>query len=109
MIVTTLEAIPHREVTASLGLVNGSTVRAKNIATDLRAGLRNLVGGELAVYTEMAREAREEALQRMVAQARSLGADAVLGVRFNTAALGPGTAEFLVYGTAVTLTLAVSA
>lgn len=103
MIVTTLDSVPQREVTASLGLVNGSTVRAKNIATDLRAGIRNLVGGELAAYTDLAREAREEALQRMVAQARALGADAVLGVRFNTAALGPGTAEFLVYGTAVTL------
>ena len=103
MIVSTLDAVPGRAVERQLGLVSGSTVRAKNVVTDLRAGIRNVIGGELEVYTEMAREAREEALARMIAQARAQGADAVLGVRFNTATLGPGTAEFMVYGTAVVL------
>ena len=97
ILVSTLEAVPGYRVAQVLGVVKGSTVRSKHLGKDLLAGLRTLVGGELPEYTEMLQEARE------VAEARRLGAHAVLGVRYATASVMQGAAEILVYGTAVRL------
>ncbi len=101
MIVSNLELIPGKRITAHLGLVQGSTVRAKHIGRDIFAGLKNIVGGELKGYTELMQEAREEATQRMVAEAQSMGANAVLNVRFATTSIAAGAAEILAYGSAV--------
>ena len=103
MLLTNLESVPDRRVIRHLGLVQGSTVRAKNIGRDIMAGLKNLVGGELKGYTELMQEAREEATQRLEQQAQALGANAVLNVRFTTSSVAQGAAELLAYGTAVEL------
>ena len=103
MIVTNLELIPGKRVTSHLGIVQGSTVRAKHIGRDIFAGLKNIVGGELKGYTELMQEAREEATQRMIAEAQSIGANAVLNVRFATTSIAVGAAEILAYGSAVKL------
>jgi uncharacterized protein YbjQ (UPF0145 family) len=103
MIVTNLELIPGKRVTSHLGIVQGSTVRAKHIGRDIFAGLKNIVGGELKGYTELMQEARDEATQRMVAEAQSIGANAVLNVRFATTSIAVGAAEILAYGSAVKL------
>ena len=95
------ETIPGRTFTRFYGVVSGSTVRAKHIGRDLMAGLKNIVGGELRGYTELLSEAREEALARMREQAESLGANAVVNVRFATSAVAAGAAELFAYGTAV--------
>lgn len=95
--------IPGRRVTSHLGMVQGSTVRAKHAGRDLMAGLKNIVGGELKGYTELMQEARDEATQRMIEQARSIGANAVLNVRYATTSVTLGAAEILAYGTAVVL------
>ena len=100
---TNLEIVPGRRVLKHLGLVQGSTVRSKNIGRDLLAGLKNIVGGELKGYTELLQEAREEATERMVKQAEAVGANAVLNVRFTTSSITQGAAELLAYGTAVAL------
>lgn len=101
MIITTLESVPGKAVVEHYGLVQGSTIRAKHIGRDLMAGLKNLVGGELKGYTELLQEARQEAIHRMVDQAKGLGANAVLNVRFATSSVTQGAAELLAYGTAV--------
>jgi uncharacterized protein YbjQ (UPF0145 family) len=101
--VSNLELVPGRRVKTHLGLVQGSTVRAKHAGKDILAGLKNIVGGELKAYTELMQEAREEAVQRMLAQAASVGANAVLNVRFATTSITAGAAEILAYGTAVVL------
>ena len=103
MIVTTTQEVPGHEIAEILGLVRGNTVRARHLGRDILAGLRNVVGGEIVEYTEMLSKAREEALQRMIAQAERLGADAVVGVRFATSQTMAGAAEILAYGTAVKL------
>jgi uncharacterized protein YbjQ (UPF0145 family) len=103
MLVSNLEIIPARRVRTHLGIVQGSTVRAKNVGKDILAGLKNLVGGELKSYTELLQEARAEATERMVEQAKSVGANAVLNVRYSTASITAGAAEILAYGTAVVL------
>lgn len=103
MIVSNLELIPGKRVTAHLGIVQGSTVRAKHIGRDIFAGLKNIVGGELKGYTELMQEAREEATQRMVQEAEAIGANAVLNVRFATTSIAVGAAEILAYGSAVKL------
>jgi uncharacterized protein YbjQ (UPF0145 family) len=103
MLVTNLEIVPGKRVARHLGLVQGSTVRAKHVGRDLMAGLKNIVGGELKGYTELMQEAREEATERMVRQAESVGANAVLNVRFTTASITTGAAELLAYGSAVVL------
>jgi uncharacterized protein YbjQ (UPF0145 family) len=82
-------------------LVAGSTVRAKHVGRDLMAGLKNLVGGELNGYTELLEDARREAKERMIAQAKELGANAVVNVRFNTSSIAQGASELYIYGTAV--------
>ncbi len=101
IIVTTTETIPGYEVEEALGVVFGNTVRARHIGKDILAGLKNVVGGEIQEYTEMLADARKEALNRMINEARKLGADAVVNVRFATAQTMAGAAELLAYGTAV--------
>lgn len=83
------------------GLVQGSTIRAKHVGKDFVAGLKNIVGGELKAYTELLQESRAEATNRMIAQARELGANAVINVRFTTSSVAQGASEILSYGTAV--------
>jgi len=103
MIVSTTEQIVGKQVKETLGLVRGNTIRAKWFGKDIVAGLRQIVGGELKEYTEMLSEAREESINRMVADAEGLDADAIVGARFVTAEVMRGAAEILAYGTAVKL------
>lgn len=103
MIVTNIETIPGRTILEHYGLVQGSTIRAKHLGRDFMAGLKNIVGGELTGYTELLQESRQQALERMIAQATELGANAVVNVRFSTSSVAQGAAEILAYGTAVRL------
>jgi len=103
VLLTTIDRIPGKEITKVLGLVQGSTIRARHLGRDIMASLRNVVGGEIKDYTQMLTEARELALQRLVKEAERLGADAVVGVRLATAQTMAGAAEVLAYGTAVRL------
>ncbi|MAD31404.1 MAG: hypothetical protein CL854_04150 [Cryomorphaceae bacterium] len=103
MITTTTSTIPGKEVSEILGISRGSTVRARNIGRDIFAGLKNIVGGEISEYTRLQAESREQAFQRMVKDAQSMGADAVINVRFTTSMVMQGAAEMLAYGTAVKL------
>lgn len=103
MILTNIETVPGREIVEHYGMVHGSTIRAKHIGRDIAAGIKNIFGGELKGYTELLSESREEAIARMTEQARRLGADAVVNVRFSTSSVAQGAAEILVYGTAVKL------
>lgn len=99
--ITNLETIPGRTITRHLGMVQGNTVRAKHVGRDIMAGFKNIVGGELRGYTELLTESREESVDRMVAEARALGANAILNVRFSTSSVSAGASELYVYGTAV--------
>lgn len=101
IILTNIETIPGKTITQHLGLVQGSSVRAKHIGRDIAAGLKNIVGGELKGYTELLQEARQEATDRMVQEARQQGANAIVNVRFATSSLTQGAAELFAYGTAV--------
>ncbi len=101
MIVVNTEFIPDKKIKEIKGLVQGNTVRAKHVGRDIVAGLKNIVGGELKGYTELLVESRREALSRMLAQAKELGANAVINVRFATSSITSGAAELYVYGTAV--------
>lgn len=101
MIVTTTETIPGRRITQSFGLVRGNTIRARFIGRDVLAALRNIAGGEVREYTKMLAESREQAIDRMLEEAESLGANAVIAVRFQTSMIMSGAAEILCYGTAV--------
>ena len=101
MIITNTDFVAGKEIKEILGLVKGNTVQAKNIGKDIKAGLRNIAGGEIKEYTEMLAEAREVALKRMKDKAEKLDADAIINVRFMTSAIMGGAAEMLVYGTAV--------
>ena len=103
MILSTIEMIPGYDVVQTLGLARGSTVRARNIASDWVASLRNIIGGEVVEYTRLQAQSREQALQRLVAEAENLKADAVIGLRMATSMIVGGAAEILVYGTAVKL------
>lgn len=103
MFVSSLESVSGYRITKHLGLVQGSTVRAKHVGKDVLASLKNIVGGELTGYTELLEESRQEALQRMQAQASSIGANAVLNVRFSTSSVAAGASELLAYGTAVVI------
>ena len=103
IILTTGNEIPGKKVAKILGVVRGSTVRARNIGRDIGAGFKNLVGGEIKTYTDMTSNARDEAFNRMVNQAIDLGADGVIGVRFMTSMVMQGASEMLAYGTAVKL------
>lgn len=101
MIVVTVEQIEGKRIKETLGLVRGSTIRARHAGHDIVAVLRGLVGGEIKDYTVMLAQAREEALQRMIDQAEGLGANAVVGARFVTSMVLSGAAEIVAYGTAV--------
>lgn len=101
MIIVTTDEIEGKKVVKTLGLVRGSTIRARHVGRDIMAGLRSIVGGEITDYTKMLAESREQALQRMVDQAEGMGANAITGTRFVTAMVMSGAAELLAYGTAV--------
>ena len=101
MDISTVETIPGKEVVEYLGLVQGSTVRAKHLGRDFMASLKNIVGGELKGYTELLNDARSQAMERMQEQANQLGANAVINVRFSTSSISQGAAELFAYGTAV--------
>ena len=103
MLVSNVEIIPGKRVVEHLGLVQGSSVRAKHVGRDIMASFKNIFGGELKGYTELLTESREEAINRMMAQAKQMGANAILNVRFSTSSVAAGAAELYVYGTAVTV------
>lgn len=103
MIYVTTPTIQGRQITESLGVVRGSTVRARNIGRDIFAGLKNIVGGEISEYTKLLADAREQAIKQMLDDAQSKGADAIVNVRFTTSQVMQGAAEMLAYGTAVKL------
>jgi uncharacterized protein YbjQ (UPF0145 family) len=103
MLISNMELIPGRRVIEHLGLVQGSSVRAKHVGRDIAASLKNIFGGELKGYTELLQESRDEAMQRLQQQAEAVGANAVLNVRFSTSSVAQGAAEIYVYGTAVRL------
>lgn len=103
MILVTTETIAGTEIKESLGIVRGSTVRARNIGRDIFAGLKNIIGGEISEYTRLLADSREEAISRMIKNAEKLGADAIVNVRFMTSAVTQGAAEILAFGTAVKL------
>ena len=103
LLLSTLETVPGYRVSRHLGLVQGSSVRAKHMGRDLMAGLKNMVGGELKGYTELLQETRDEAITRMQAEAEAIGANAVLNVRLATSSVTAGAAEVFAYGSAVQL------
>lgn len=103
MLISNLELVPGEKVVKHLGLVQGSSVRAKHVGRDIMAGLKNIFGGELKGYTELLQDSREEAMDRLKQQAQAVGANAVLNVRFSTSSVAQGAAEIYVYGTAVIL------
>ncbi|MDH7942860.1 heavy metal-binding domain-containing protein [Pseudohongiella sp. SYSU M77423] len=103
MIIATSASIAGRPVTETLGIVRGNTIRARHVGRDILAGLKMLVGGEIHDYTKMMAESREQSIDRMIAEAQALGADAIVEVRFSTSYIMTGAAEILVYGTAVRL------
>jgi uncharacterized protein YbjQ (UPF0145 family) len=101
MILTNIETVPGKRIVEHFGLVQGSTIRAKHFGRDFMASLKNIVGGELKGYTELLKESRKQATDRMVAQALQLGANAVINVRYSTSSITQGAAELFAYGTAV--------
>lgn len=103
MIVSTTPTIEGRQIVRTIGLVRGNTIRARHLGKDIMAGFKMLVGGEVVEYTKLMAESREQAIDRMTDEARELGADAVVQVRFTTSTIAGGAAELLCYGTAVTL------
>ena len=103
MIIVSTEHIPGSQITQTLGIARGSTVRARNFGRDFFAGLKNIVGGEISEYTQLMADSREQALQRMTEDAQRMGADAVINLRFTTSQVMQGCAEILAYGTAVKL------
>ncbi len=103
MIITTTDFIPGREIIEIIDIARGSTVRARHIGRDIVAGLRQVVGGEITEYTKLMADAREQAIDRMIADAERIGADAVINVRFTTSAVMQSASEILAYGTAVKL------
>lgn len=103
MIISPSSAVAGKTITRTLGLARGNTIRARHVGRDIMASLKMLIGGEIEDYTKMMAESREQALDRMVAEARAMGANAVLDVRFSTSYIMTGAAEILVYGTAVML------
>ena len=101
MLISNTETIPGVKILQIKGIVQGNTVRAKHVGRDIAASIKNIVGGELKGYTELLTEARRQAIERMIAQAQQLGANAVVNVRFSTSAVTAGAAEIYAYGTAV--------
>ncbi|OTG66757.1 YbjQ family protein [Acinetobacter silvestris] len=103
MQLSNLESVPGHHIIKQLDVVYGSTVRSKHVGRDLMASLKNIVGGELTGYTELLEESRQEAMDRMIVKARSLGANAIVGIRFSTSNIAQGASELFVYGTAVVI------
>jgi len=103
MLISNLEILPDHRVVKHIGLVQGSSVRSKHAGRDFMAGIKNIFGGELRGYTELLQESRQEATERLIAQAEEIGANAVLNVRYSTSSIAAGAAEIFVYGTAVEL------
>ena len=103
MLLSNIESIPGKTIIAYFGIAQGSSVRAKHVGRDFAAGIKNIFGGELKGYTELLNESRDEALARMMEQARQAGANAVLNVRFSTSSVAAGASEIFAYGTAVVL------
>ena len=101
MIPSNLETVPAHRILRQIDVVYGSTVRSKHVGRDLMAGLKNIVGGELTGYTELLEESRKEAMDRMIQKAQSMGANAIVGIRFSTSNIAQGASELFVYGTAV--------
>jgi uncharacterized protein YbjQ (UPF0145 family) len=101
MIITNVETVPGKVIVAHYGLVAGNTIRAKHVGRDIMASLKNIFGGELKGYTELMKESRAQAVQRMIEHASQLGANAIVNVRFSTSSVAQGAAELYAYGTAV--------
>jgi len=103
VIITTSERIEGKNITRTIGLVKGSTIRARHVGRDIMAGLRGIVGGEITEYTKMMAESREQAIQRMIEDAERQGANAVVGMRFTTSMVMQNASEILAYGTGVVI------
>ncbi len=103
MLISNLEILPNSRIVRHIGLVQGSSVRSKHVGRDIMASFKNIFGGELQGYTELLHESREEATERLIEQAKSVGANAVINVRYSTSSIAAGAAEIFVYGTAVEL------
>jgi len=103
MIISTTPSIDGKNITETLGIARGNTVRARNVAKDIWAGLKNVVGGEISEYTRLQAQAREQAISRMIENAKSMNADAVINVRITTSMIMQGCSEIMAYGTAVKL------
>ncbi len=103
MLITTQDEFADKVIVETLGLVKGNTIRARHVGQDILAGLRNLVGGEIIEYTKMLAESREQSIDRMIQNAQTMGADAIVCMRFTTSTVMQGSAELLAYGTAVKL------
>lgn len=101
MLLSNMEVVPGKRILQHVGMVQGSTVRAKHAGRDIMAGLKNVFGGELKGYTELLSESRDEAIDRLKQQAESLGANAIINIRFSTSSITAGASEIFVYGTAV--------
>ena len=101
MLITNLETVPGKNIVEHFGLVQGNTIRAKHVGRDFMAGLKNIFGGELKGYTELLSEARQEATDRMIEQAKTMGANAIVNVRYSTSSVAQGAAELYAYGTGV--------
>ena len=105
MLLTNLEQVPSKKIVQHFGLVQGNTIRAKHVGKDFLAGLKNIFGGELGAYTELLAESRKEATDRMIQQAQTMGANAIVNVRYSTSSVAQGAAELYAYGTAVKIEL----
>jgi uncharacterized protein YbjQ (UPF0145 family) len=103
MILVTTPEIPGKEIKEIHGIARGSTVRARNVGSDIFAGLKNIVGGEISEYTKLQADSREQAMQRMTEDAQRMGANAIVNVRLTTSMVMQGCSEILAYGTAVTI------
>ena len=103
MIITTSEQVEGKKIVKTIGMVKGSTIRARHLGRDIMAGLRGVVGGEISEYTKMMAESREQAIQRMIEDAENQGANAVVGMRFTTSMVMQNASEILAYGTGVVL------
>ncbi len=103
MIICSTDTVPGKKITKVFGLVRGNTIRARHVGRDVMAAFKHLAGGEIADYTKMMAETREQALDRLSEDAETLGANAIVGLRFTTTSMMQGAAEFLVYGTAVVI------
>ena len=101
MIVVTTPTVPEKNVVRTIGLVRGNTIRARHVGKDIMAGLRSIVGGEVTEYAKLLAESREQAIDRMTDQAEELGANAIIGLQFQTSVIMKGAAEMMAYGTAV--------